>query len=157
MKHEFYAVHSAKEALASYLVSKDLRIIDAIPVNCIGRFDVWQSVFQKEEPAFRALQIKELCSLFAGKEWTKMSDMLVLTILQRMQEQEVPFGLSLKDALELIISFYGRHIIKDLSCGAEWFIKTREKITKPYIDKTGSSDWVNQVKDLKKTIDSYAE
>lgn len=157
MKHKDCPIHSAEEALAAYLVSKDLRIIDAIPVNCIDRFDVWQCVFKDKELAYRALQIKELCSLFAGEEWAKMSGMFICSILLQMQEWEIQFRLSVKEALEFIISFYGRRIIKELSERAEWFIKTREEITEPYIDKTGSAEWINKAKDLKKIIDSYAE
>lgn len=156
MKSEFHSVHSAKEALELYKKTNDLKIIESIPVNSIDRYDVWQCVFEKEEPAYRLLQIKEFTRLFAEQPWNKLQAILMISILQRIQEREQPFGLSLKETLELFLSFFSSDILKDLSVRAEWFIKTRKNIVKPYLDKVASDKWVETARDLKKFIDSYS-
>jgi len=153
---EFRNVHSAKFYLNIYVErGRDLRVIRNIPIDEIGRFDVWQCVFEKEPEAYRELCVKEWYN-----DNLKSSDnddvnkfRLEFSVYRLIQLEEWNTSFTVQDAIKIIFDCYGTECLPFLIEKAEKCVESRKEIVKPYYKP--DNEWVGFAERVLEKLKQY--
>lgn len=155
---EFRNVHSAKFCLNVYIErGRDLQVIRNIPIADIGRFDVWQCVFEKEPEAYRELCIKEWYN-----DYLKSSDddnvnkiRLEFSVYRLIQLEEWNTSFTVQDAIKIIFDCCGTECLPFLIEKAEKCVESRKDIVKPYYKP--DNEWVGYAERVVNKLKSYEQ
>ncbi len=156
---EFRSVHAAREALSLFVEkNRDINFLNSIPINSIERYDVWLCVFENEPIGFKILQTKELYNMFmkyVDLECPDMTASLCVIIFDRIVESEKQIGLSLREAVDIIIDIFGMKFLSYLKKEAKVSYERRLEIVKPYYEP--DCEWVGYAKKVMDVLNEIGE
>jgi hypothetical protein len=130
---------------------RDIQVIRSLPIAKIGRFDVWQCVFEKEPEALRELFLKEDYDFCSERPSVEMRNThLLIVVIRLLQTFEWKLPVTIDDRIQVVVDFYGNECLDVLIDISNKMLRDRKQIVSAYTKP--DLEWVNQTQVLVDTL-----